>query len=211
MKFTVHDPSTTRGRTTLTPELVAMVRRAAQQHEPRLHEVADVLEALVASPTAQPECSVCGPLLHTSPVCSAAPHIVHTAQPDGESDGESDDKAPRGYEVSEDVNLACLDECLDIVGHAVDETYSPKVMGLMLGALALLGSAKEEYLRPTAAARPASGEREEVREALVAAFDHAPSSTLAYLAVALRCGQTVDPTKLADALLTAHPGAADAE
>ena len=40
----------------LTPELVATVRLAAQQHEPRLHEVADVLDALVAaSPTAQPD------------------------------------------------------------------------------------------------------------------------------------------------------------
>ena len=77
-----------------------------------------------------------------------------TAQPDGAIAA-----APQGYAVSEDVNLACLDECLDIVGHAVDETYSPKVMGLMLGALALLGSAKEEYLRPTAAARSLAGER----------------------------------------------------
>jgi len=49
---------------------------------------ADLAAALAASPTAQPECSVCGPLLHTSPVCSAAPHIVHTAQPDGEPSTE---------------------------------------------------------------------------------------------------------------------------
>ena len=102
----------------------------------------------------QVHCAVHQPLVNGKLQACTCAAASPTAQPDGAIAA-----APQGYAVSEDVNLACLDECLNIVGHAVDETYSPKVMGLMLGALALLGAAKEEYLRPTAAARSLAGER----------------------------------------------------
>lgn len=61
--------------------------------------------------------------------------------------------------------------------------------------------------RLAAVSRPAEarGDDAVLRETLAEALDYAPSSQLAYLALAAGAGQTLDLNKIVDALLAAAP------